>query len=161
MRPPFLGPPLVPSRMTRPAAIRASPSATSAIGSYHGNRCPDLPLPVPTQTRSPYPLGVVWKVIELSIGDYLLIYGRRKVFCIESVLHTPCIPVSMLALGFTAGGAMSLRVEDGVSERIQHWNGDTKGHSITYAEYLPPMVITLRASLCCNGRPWQLFLMHT
>ena len=37
-----------------------------------------------------------------------------------SVSHTPCIPVSMLALGFKAGGMMNLHVEDGVSERAQH-----------------------------------------
>ena len=27
-------------------------------------------------------------------------YGRQNIFCIESVLHTPFIPVSMRALGF-------------------------------------------------------------
>ena len=36
------------------------------------------------------------------------------------VLHTPCIPVSMSALSFKAGGVMNLLVEDGVSERTQH-----------------------------------------
>ena len=45
---------------------------------------------------------------------------RRKLFCIESALHTPCIPVSMLALDFAAGGVMNIHVEDGVSERTQH-----------------------------------------
>ena len=44
-------------------------------------------------------------------------YGRQNIFCIESVLHTPRIPVSMSALGFKAGGVMSLHVEDGVSDR--------------------------------------------
>ena len=47
-------------------------------------------------------------------------YRRRKLFCIKSALHTPCIPVSMLALDFAAGGVMNIHVEDGVSERIQH-----------------------------------------
>ena len=45
--------------------------------SYHGNRCQDLSLPMPTQTGNPYPLGVLGKVIELSIGDYLLRYILR------------------------------------------------------------------------------------
>ena len=44
-------------------------------------------------------------------------YGRQQVLCIESALHTPHIPVSMLALGFEVGGVMNLHVEDGVSER--------------------------------------------
>ena len=35
---------------------------------------------------------------------------------------------------------MNLRVEDGVSERAQHWNGDTKGIPIIYAEYFPPTI---------------------
>ena len=39
-------------------------------------------------------------------------YGRRIIFCIEPVLHTPCIPVSI--------------------------NGDAKGCSIIYAEHFPP-----------------------
>ena len=43
----------------------------TSIGSYYGNRCQDLSLPMPTQTRNPYPLGVAGKVIELSIGDVL------------------------------------------------------------------------------------------
>ena len=34
----------------------------------------------------------------------------------------------MLALGFKAGGVMNLYVEDDVSERTQHRNGDAKGH---------------------------------
>ena len=46
----------------------------------------------------------------------------------------------MLVLGFKAGGMMNLHVEDGVSERAQHWNGDTKGYQIIYAEYFPPTV---------------------
>ena len=54
-----------------------------------------------------------------------LTYGRRKPLCIESALHTPCIPVSMLALDFAAGGVMNKHVGDGVSERSQHRNGDT------------------------------------
>ena len=61
-------------------------------------------------------------------------YRRRKLFCIESALHTPCSPVSMLALEFAAGGVMNIHVGDGVSERSQHWNGDTKGYPIIYAE---------------------------
>ena len=44
----------------------------------------------------------------------------KQLLCIESVLPTPCIPVSMLALGFEAGGVMNLHVEDCVSERTQH-----------------------------------------
>ena len=47
-------------------------------------------------------------------------YGRRKLFCIDSVSHTLCIPVSMSALYFAVGGVMNLHVEDGVSERTQH-----------------------------------------
>ena len=86
---------------------------------------------------------------------------------VESILHrisiafTPFIPVSMLVLGFKAGGVISLHVEDGASERAQHWNGDTKGHSIIYAEYVPPTVINSCASLCCNGWPWYLLLTPT
>ena len=47
-------------------------------------------------------------------------YRRRKIYCIELILHTPCIPVSMLALDLTAGGVMNIHVEDGVLERAQH-----------------------------------------
>ena len=75
-----------------------------------------------------------------SAGAPLEGYGRRKLFCIELILHTPCIPVSMSDFIFWAGGVMNLHVEDGVSERAQHWNGDTKGHAIIYAEYFPPTV---------------------
>ena len=56
---------------------------------------------------------------------------------------------------------MNLHVEDGVSERAQHRNGDTKGISIIYAEYFPPTVRNLCASLCCNGWTWQLVLIRT
>ena len=48
------------------------------------------------------------------------IYRRRKIYCIELIMHTPCIPVSMLALDLTAGGVMNIHVEDGVLERTQH-----------------------------------------
>ena len=37
-----------------------------------------------------------------------------------SVSHSPCIPISMLHLGFKAGEVLDLHVEDGVSERAQH-----------------------------------------
>ena len=47
-------------------------------------------------------------------------YGRRKLLCIDSASHTPCIPVSMLDLGFKAGWVMNLYVENGVSEHAQH-----------------------------------------
>ena len=57
--------------------------------------------------------------LSLHICIYIYIYRRRKLFCIESALHTPCIPVSMLALDFAAGGVMNIHVEDGVSERTQ------------------------------------------
>ena len=51
---------------------------------------------------------------------YIYICRRRKLFCIESALHTLCIPVSMLALDFAAGGVMNIHVGDGASERSQH-----------------------------------------
>ena len=54
------------------------------------------------------------------LSGALMLYGRRKLFCIELILHTPCIPVSMLVLAFKAGGMMNLHVEDGVSECTQH-----------------------------------------
>ena len=38
---------------------------------------------------------------------------------------------------------MTLHVEDGVPERTQHGNGDTKGIPIIYAEYVPPTVSLL------------------
>ena len=47
-------------------------------------------------------------------------FRRRKIYCIELIMHTPCIPVSMLALDLTAGGVMNIHVEDGVLERAQH-----------------------------------------
>ena len=43
---------------------------------------------------------------------------------LNTTLHTPCIPVSMLALWYKAGGMMNLRVEDGVSETTRTpWEG--------------------------------------
>ena len=53
--------------------------------SYYGNKCQDHSLPMPTQTRNPYPLGVVGKVIELSTGDYLQRLLLR-------VSPAPCFP---------------------------------------------------------------------
>jgi len=43
-----------------------------------------------------------------------------KIYCIELISHTPRIPVSMLVLGFAAGGMMKVNVEDGVSKRTHH-----------------------------------------
>ena len=57
----------------------------------------------------------------------------------------------MLVLGFKAGGMKNLHVEDGVSERAQHWNGDTKGYQRIYAEYFPPTV------LCTPSPPTKSF----
>ena len=45
---------------------------------------------------------------------------RSGVFCIKSALPTPCIPVSMLALGSKAEGMMKLHLEDGMSERTNY-----------------------------------------
>ena len=67
--------------------------------------------------------------------------------------HTPCIPVSMLVLGFKAGVMMNLHVEDGVSERAQQWNGDTKGSQIIYAECYTRSSST-RRSMRSSG-PWR------
>ena len=66
-------------------------------------------------------LGDVWtSQSEQFLKFPLMTYRRRKLFCIESARHTPCIPVSMLALDFAAGGVVSIHVEDGVSEHSQH-----------------------------------------
>ena len=110
---------------TETSCILADPSADWAVGPYVSR------------------WGIIFTMSN-HMMHYTVItiqpYRRRKVFCLESLLHAPWIPVSMLALSFTAGGVMNLHVEDGVSERTRHWNGDTKGHSIIYAEYFPPTV---------------------
>ena len=62
----------------------------------------------------------IYTYVCICMYIYIYIYGRRKLFCIEVLSHTPCTPVSMLVLGFNAGGMMNLHVEDGVSERTQH-----------------------------------------
>ena len=46
-----------------------------------------MPMPhANTETRNLYPLGVVGKVIELSIGDYLLIYIYIYIYIFVSIV---------------------------------------------------------------------------
>ena len=54
----------------------------------------------PQSSSSAPAKGQISKHIKhIYISLSLSIYGRRKLICIELVSHTPCIPVSMLALG--------------------------------------------------------------
>ena len=84
-----------------------------------------------------------YHIILHYITLHYITYRRRKIYCIDLITHAPCIPVSMLALDLTAGGVMNRRVEDGVLERTQHWNGDTKGYPIIYAIFRLQYVYTL------------------
>ena len=65
-------------------------------------------------------LGGAARAAEFEATYDSMLYRRRKLFCTYSALHAPCIPVSMLALDFAAGGLMNIHLEDGVSERTQH-----------------------------------------
>ena len=67
-----------------------------------------------------WPCAICGTTQGLRLRNIVTTYGRRKLFYIKLLLHTPCIRVSMLVLGCKAGGMMNLDVADGVSERTQH-----------------------------------------
>ena len=91
-----------------------------------------------------------------------LSYGRRKLFCIDSVYRIPLASPSQCCIWVLKPEKFWTYMLKMVCQSVPNIEmGMQRGTRKSMHNIFPPTVRDLCATLCCNGWTWQLLLIRT